>query len=370
MVSEAGKEQRRAWRNTPRRAYEFLASAITLQRFRSLKGFLAKTQGQVVVIPDIPRSVKSIGTSAGGSHTINVPPNPPSWIAEGMTAILIDGERVESRTIASIAVTTITFEEANTAPWPDYTTVAPGVQVRVASEQQTGHIVRGVTESSFTFTGEPCTEFEEYDEDPEATWNGREVFIRSCNWSNPQDLTFAHPTDMVDYDFGRVMGFQPIAFGSELRSVDYLPTTRDEVKAIVSFFRRARGRLSEFYVPTDESDIEVTSTVNTGATSITTPGTQLAEDYADSTVFKAISVKMADGRRFYRKVSEVQLVGGNSRVVLTAGVPYTLTPGTVEVISWLPLCRLASDDLTVVWVTDQVATIRMSFLSLEDEDPE
>lgn len=41
LVSEAGKEQRRAWRDTPRKAIQFLVSGLTPDRFRGLKGFLA-----------------------------------------------------------------------------------------------------------------------------------------------------------------------------------------------------------------------------------------------------------------------------------------------------------------------------------------
>lgn len=370
LLSENGKEQRRGWRDTPRKQIGFMTSAITLQRFRSLKGFMAKTQGQVVLVPDIPRATKSLGQSDIFSYDMHVYAPAPSWLKAGATVVLIADERVESRTVEAVSGTTITFEEMNSAAWPSDIRVAPGVQVRVPDEVHASFLTRGIAEGAWTFNAEPCTEFEAFDDEPEELWNGREVFIRSCNWVNAQDLGFMHTTQTVDYGFGKTATFLEIKYGSETRTADYLLTTYAEAESIIAFYRRVRGRLGEFYVPTDERDIEVTSTINTGATSITVPGTQLAEDYGESTVFKAISIKMRDGRRFYRKVENVTVVGGNSRVVLEIGFPYAVTPDTVDVISWMPLCRLAADELIVVWQTNSVATIRMNFTTLEDETPE
>lgn len=367
VLSEAGTEQRRAWRDTPRKAIQFLVSGLTPDRFTGLKAFLAATQGQAILVPEMPRSVHSVGAASG--YTLEVD-SVPSWIKADATVILIAGERVEGRTISSVAGSAITFEESSATPWPDDTIVAPGVISRAAAEQQTSHIVRGKNEGSFTFQVEPCVEFEDFDDDPEATWNGREVFIRSCNWAEAQDLTFLHDTQVVDYGYGKTATFQPVAYGTEKRTADILATTYEEAESVVAFYRRMRGMLGEFYAPTDEADILITGLVNIGATTITVPGTTLADNYGMSTVFKAISVKMNDGRRFYRGVEKVEVVSGNSRITLTAAVPYSLTPSTVEVISWLPVMRLASDELTVVWTTHSVATIRLNFMTLEAEDPE
>lgn len=370
LLSEDGTEQRRGWRDTPRKQIGFLTSAITLPRFRSLKGFLAKTHGQVVLVPDIPRATKSLGQSDLFSHEMHVYAPLPSWLKAGATVVLINDERVESRTVDTVSGTTVTFEEMNTAAWPSETRVAPGVQVRVPDEVHASFLTRGMAEGSWTFSAEPCVEFEEFETEPEETWNGREVFIRSCNWVNAQDLGFLHTTQTVDYGFGKTATFLDVKYGSETRTADYLLPTYAEAESVIAFYRRMSGRLGECYVPTDEKDIEVTSTINNGATSITVPGTQLADDYGDSTVFKAISVKMRDGRRFYRKVNSVSVVSGNSRVTLAVGFPYAVTPEAVDVVSWMPLCRLASDELIVVWETNSVATIRMNFTTLEDKAPE
>jgi hypothetical protein len=174
---------------------------------------------------------------------------------------------------------------------------------------------------------------------------------------------------MVDFGFGRVAAFQPDAFPTTIRAVDFVFKSKAEAERLLKFFERCKGQRGEFYAPTDQPDIVMAQSSPAFASYLVGYGPDL-RTYNGDPVHAAISVKMNDGRRFYRKVTSIVADGPHSRINLQGTLPYTVSPDNMEVISWLPVMRNATDDATFEWLTDEAGQVRFMFRSLPDAPAE
>lgn len=366
FVSRSGKEQRRAKRQKPRKRVEFTVTAAD-DRFRALYRALSTGQGPLVDLPEITRSVKSTNAMAAAGTSFTVAAIPP-WATPGAKVMLVNDDRAQPRTILSAAAGVITFTAATVNPWPRATLICPALSVRLDDDQATTQHTTRVNEATVAFAVEPGSEPALVPGPAETIWNGREVFLDHGNWAGSREVRFQRATRVVDYGVGRIRTFLPVAFGTSVRAVDCLAKTRAEAVRLLDFFLRQRGRLGEFYVPSDFDDIRLAGGSST--VYLFVDGTDFHAAYAGDAVHKALSFRLKDGTRFYRTIVGLTVQGAQSRIQLNQAPPVKLTKENTEVISWLPVMRLAADDLAIEWVTDGVAQVRMNYQTLPDQPPE
>jgi hypothetical protein len=202
------------------------------------------------------------------------------------------------------------------------------------------------------------------------TFKGRELFMTRPNWGSQPSIDFKAIRDVVDFDRGKTAVFTPVAFQSRVSTYSYIGRDYDTAKAALDFFCRMLGQAKEFYMPTWEQDIIIKGTTSSGSTHIRVAGTSFATAYADSTVYKALTVFLLDGTIYHRIVADIyvvdDLIGQDSIISVTEAFPEILDANNVRMISWLPVWRHASDTLTVEWKTNSVAQYQMAMKMLED----
>lgn len=363
LTSRSGREQRRALRQTPRKSVQFGCTAAAA-RFRALVRTLSTKQGDLLVFPEVTQNVTTSALSAISAVNFLIG-EVPAWLSEDEQVVLAYGDRAELRTVASTGSLAVTFVEANSVAWPAGTRVCRALFGRLNDSIRLRQVTAGVLDGRISFDVEPGSETAFYPPEASVTWNGREVFLEPSNWANAHDLTFTRDVQQVDYNRGVVTTYLPVAFGTQARAADFLGRSPENVARIVNFFLRMGGRQGEFYAPTDEPDMVLAQNAASGVTIVRMLGTDLAAAYADDAVHQAICVLMTDGRRFYRTVETLVMEGGNSKLTLGSALPYAITPATVANICWLPVMRLGSDELTIEWLSDQVAQARLIFQTLE-----
>lgn len=364
ISSRKGREQRRALRQTARKTVEFSVTTSG-DRFRTLVRAMHRKQGPILAWADQTRAVRSSAPSAGSSIPVQTR---PEWAVPGQMVMMQVGDAQEIKTVQSANSAAITFTEPLANTWPSRTRVCPAVIGRLPPEAAGQQYLPGVIDIPISIFSDPGYDRERFTEAAEV-WNGREVMLERGNWRDPREFTFTHGYETVDYGFGRVAAFQPNAFPGTLRSVDYVFKSKAEADRLLAFFERMKGQRGEFYAPTDQPDIILAATAQAFSQSFLGTGWEL-QVYNGDQVFAAISVKMTDGRRFYRKVISALPDGPHTRIRIEGTLPYALDPSTVEVISWLPVLRNASDDATFEWLTDEAGQVRFTYRSLPDAIPE
>ncbi|NRC54130.1 WD40/YVTN/BNR-like repeat-containing protein [Neoaquamicrobium sediminum] len=368
ITSWDGKEQRRAVRFNPRIEIDFLAHLHGWTKSQ-LDQFMAARQPRETWLPRFVQFATS---------TISMPPEATvlavsgdtSWLTPGMTVALYDGRgKLESRVVASVGAGTISFTGESMTEFPIGSRISPvyrgRIQVTPKVERLTNDIATmrvqfSVDPGSFTYVPAPGDSFVDF----------REAFMRGPNWGGGVTLDHVWPRETVDYEFGRVEHFVPYDFPSRITRMNFVGRDKDDVKSAIDFFWRHRGRWKEFVMPTWENDVPY-AFIAAGSRSILVDGTDFGAAYADSTVYRRIVLRLADGTFHHRAVDFVDVLQDTDTSVLwtTEDLPtLSLTPSTMFGISWGLVSRLASDRLDIDWLTDSVAQFSLTFQSLENFD--
>lgn len=363
IVSRAGNEQRIANRETPRFDYSFSALATFAKR-RIVQGLLTSVLNEPFVMAEAPR-VRVTAAALADGDTIVPMFEVTSWMTVGRYVVLNDVNRWAFGVIAATGGGSITLEDGVEGPWPASTRVYCGVLGRLINVS-----VREETNEAWVlsvdFEAAPAVQPDEPDPGAAVTFNGREVFPFTPNWGDLPTSTFTPNVEMVDYDQGPTEAFYPVDFLSRTRNATFLAKSRAEGEAFRQFLYRTRGMQEEFYMATASNDLPLAAGVAGGDNTMTTAGSQVFEDYADSTVYKALCVRLLNGTRIYRQIASITAAGADSLITIVGTWPVAFAPDSVVWISWLPVWRRASDSATIDWRTDSVAEMTLPLVTLED----
>ena len=373
ITSRSGREQRIAQRITPRKSIEFKVT-VTGDKARRLNQLMSSWQHRTFVLPEVTRKVVVTAAVLSGSTAMTTPAA-VDWIRAGQSILL--GPNQEINEVVSVSPSgvgttqTVVLKNIVAGDYPDGLTVWYAVSGYFAPSQAVSQYTSSTQEAALKLSVTPASEDRL---DPGAapiTFNGREVFTKAPNWSSPLDLTFSHNVEELDYARGITTRFNPVDFGTQTRRATFLARSSAEAEAVVKFNDRMVGRQGEFYMSSGLPDIVISTVSNIGTTGLRVTGSEFKYAYDDDTTCRAVCVRTVTGLTIYNKVLSVDLVSdgsGGFDSLVTCLTPWTVTlnADTVLMISWMPVWRLASDTLTIEWVTDTVAQFQMSMQTLED----
>lgn len=365
ISSRSGKEQRRAMRNRPRRSVEYTAT-FTGDCLRDFNRAMHDAQRAERLIADRVRYHTLATTFANGANSLVIDPV-PEWIEAGAELVLVSAATMAVRTVASVVGTTVTFDETNTFQWPVGSRLHAGMVGWVDPSIRAPNLLRrGVVQASIRFEEKPDTYIVEDAGTATTTLGGREVFLRRPDAWQSIDLDRRQDgAGSVDYGFGTVAKFFPVAFASRLWEANYTGCDAASVIELRQFFDRMKGQRGEFYMPTWQPDMVLTAGISSGGSTLTVQYVLDDETYSDSTTHKAVAIRKTTGDWLVNTVSSIANNGTDT--VITVGTAWgeTVATSAVDMVCWLPTWRFATDSLTFVWRRDTVAEVRMPFKMIE-----
>ncbi len=373
LVSRSGKEQRIAHRLTPRRTLTY-SRQMSGNDFRAFNDLMWSWQNRTFVMPELTRKVTLASPVAAFTTTVALP-RIPRWLVVGSNVMAIFQGQQEVRTVKSVTGNVVEFKTSTTQQWPIgtrlYNALAGYLDVEVSTVRKTNHTATANLTFNVTPLSEPYI-------DPSTKrgpiLNGREVLELRPNWSDDISAAMIHDVEVVDYGRGPVSRFYPIAFGSMLRTQTFLNRTADDAEWVVEFFHRQLGSQGEWYAPTWDADIMPKKLANAGTSNLRIKGHDFASVYGQSTVHKAVAVRLLDGTMIYRQVQSIIAVtdneGSDTALTIVGVWPANVGPETISFISWCLVWKFASDILTIENRTDEVSQFKLAIKSLEDLPPE
>jgi hypothetical protein len=357
IESRARKEQRISHRQVPRKTFSFTCTVHADSR-RRFEALLTLWQAKPFVVAEAPRVVYLPEVTSG--TTIEVEAVMP-WMVVDRYLVIYDrtAERWDYTIITGIAGTTLTVFPGIGASYP----VGSRLFAASIGRLEDVRANRKSDDASLVDVEFSCapSQAAETAQTADVEHNGREVLTLKPNWNESVEATYEYDSDRIDYKHGRRLFYYPAGYSKRIHKATYLRRGADEAEWLRAFFWRVRGRQDEFYMPTRSNDLPLLSKT---ASTLTVDGTDVYEFYATDTVYKNICVEFEDGTEIYREVTGIISSGGNS--VLSISPDWTFDTSTVKRISWMPVWRLASDDLTVEWVTESAATAQFALTTLED----
>lgn len=364
-VSRSNIEQRRALRDVPRFSAQY-RTIVQDADLRAASHFLRAWQNKPSAIPDFARHALTTGSSSGGASTLTMT-SPPAWAAAGFLAVLC-GDDIELVEIADVTGSTITLADPLANAWPSGSVLRPALHGLLAGSTSSSRFHRGASEIAVSLACYPGGEPIEDEGTATDTFNGREVFTAEPDWSGRPSLDYLFPVERVDFGIGRTAQFRPIDTAQRLTEAQFNLSRADAV-LIEQFFLRRKGRRGSFYRPSMEQDFALAATAGSGTSAFLASGTDLADDFGSVDYAAnptAIEVVMISGTRLRKLVTGITVSSGNSSVAVNSSWGVALTAATVARISWMPLVRFASDDLTTSWRTPASASIRLGFQGVRE----
>lgn len=376
FVSRSGKEQRRARRNRPRLTIDF-GAILNGDSFRAMERSKVAGGEQRIGHFTYPRA-RLIKPAAAGATEIfvdSLPEYPDFCIHRGLS--IEYGTWIGSSTIEAFDEG---FDEGfgpsgfrlvlNTPlkfAWNAGASVRPVINGRLTAETSLTMESSTSARLSVRFEPTPGDDIPSVAVTPYSTFNGAELFLLKPDWASRPTAVFLSQFETVDYGVGVRQHYTPIAFSPRTSTFNYSERSHQDIANAVGLFDRMRGMAGEFYCPTWTSDLELAASASVGATALYVKGEEVEEVYAGDTVRKAILLVKKDGTLLPLGLTSIvpAVVAGQSRLNLAAPLAAAVAPSDLRMISWLPLCRFASDLLTVTWITDTAARFTMNIRSVE-----
>jgi hypothetical protein len=291
----------------------------------------------------------------------------PVWIAEGQTLVLCATGVVEQVLVDSVAGTTATLVSGVDQAWPIGSVVRPTIFGLMSGEISSSRENKAVATIDVAIEAFPGGEPPRATGAAWATYNGHEVFTLQPDYAAPPGVSYLWPVEQVDYKHGRTGQFRPIEQAARSVEAEFNGLDVTGAEELEQFFDRMKGMRDPFYMPTWEADFELVEMAGSATTSFLASGPELAADFATADFDDgwAVAVCLATGAQLYRLVTAITAEGGNSRITVSAAWGQDITAANLARISWMPLWRFASDDMTTSWVTPLKANIRLPFRQIK-----
>lgn len=364
IVSRDKTEQRIALLDEPRRTFSFLVT-VHADKYRKLMREMVQGAARDWWVRDPTTSVPVVSGVLSGGDTIT-PILLAPWMTIGRKVVLSMRDRSELFTISAVGVD-LTFVETFTSDWPASTRVslAQNAWIEVGSESDI--FTDNVAEMKLTFAVVPGSGPVEIPEPALTVFNSREVFLKKPNWGNTLEGVFNAFREPVDYGKGRIANFVMADFLPIGRQSTYLSRNREELNSMRQFFLRQSGQQGEFYMPTWTQDIIPASNLAAAGNTLVVGGTELYDAYHDDPAYHAVILFLVGGAVLIRLISGMGINMGNSVLTMTQSWGSNISQAEIRMVCWLPLWRLASDALTIEWLTGQVGQTVLSMRMMKDQ---
>lgn len=174
--------------------------------------------------------------------------------------------------------------------------------------------------------------------------------------------------DFTYEDFNDFGGFERIVQEGNAKntfSYSYLCFNKYDIDYLKEFYRRHKGRLSEFYVSTCYSDFKIIEDIKSVDTTILVENNNQAGLNPDNIRRDAILIELFNGTKYMRKISNFLTENAETeKIVLFENFGELIDKESVKRISFLLKCRFNSDDLSIPYITYNKARINLSFKAL------
>lgn len=201
---------------------------------------------------------------------------------------------------------------------------------------------------------------------------GFPIFPTLHNWASSIDTSYTRDEDTLDYGQGVIQREPNADFTTEIFQLDFLRIGYSRACEVRDLFTRVRGRLGEFWRASFTDDLVVQVAPILTGTTLTFAGADVGVNYENDPTKRAIEVTLVNGtvRRYTLSALEPDL--NNDVSVATLVQPWEDVGGAAAIAKcrWLYLCRFASDSMTIEWLTDETAQIRIAIQTLPVESSE
>lgn len=367
IVSRDGTEQRIAQRMNPRVNWTF-ESVVRDGRLHQALRRISKNQGRKYIFPS-PRDPSYLAVAApAGAVSLTVTGSVPEWLVGGQEIVLEapDGNMAVSVTLG-VSGTAVALTVPLPQDFPAGSKVRLGLTGRFTGATDINMPTNTVGVIETNFDADPVlTPHQVFGAAP-VVLGGLELFDLAPNWSRPLQLGFEQPQESLDLDRGAVDSLYPVRYTTRTTRLGFILRNAEQIERVKGLFYRCRGRQKRFLAPLWADEMRPAADVPDLATTLVFEGSELFEGYRDGLAYRKLRVKLRTGVTLYLGVSSISLdPSGDTVFNLSAVLADGFTLDQIINMNWIAPVRLASDRLTIEWMTTGVAEVSLVLSTLEE----
>jgi hypothetical protein len=191
------------------------------------------------------------------------------------------------------------------------------------------------------------------------TYNSLELYLRRPNWASAITNASSVLDNVVDNGYGVNHVTARRAHSTWVLEYTMLLESRAEIRNFKEFFGRCNGRRVPFYMPSWQSDINVTAIIGSGDTEFVASDTGYSSFEPLREARTHVFMLLKNGTYFCRKVLGASLDLGTGLITYTisGALGVGVNPADILICCWLHRVRQSSDSLVFTWSSSQVASV-------------
>jgi hypothetical protein len=290
---------------------------------------------------------------------LNFPTGTP-WAVPGAFVVMADGEFAQ---IASISNGAATLERPLPKTYAGGSVVRPGFCGYSGNRTRMRTPTDTIGQFAITVDEVPGQSDPDLIGAQETLFNGREVMPFTPDFRSGLNLDPTWELDVLDHGHGTINVERPHRFVT-VKERQTFNLAGDNIRRFVDLFSRMRGQQGEFYQTTGLADIKLVPGNEAPVSGyILAMGESAAQFLEDDPTVRAVEALTPSGR-VRHQITGFSVLGENTLIQLD-GIPL-VDPADWFRVSWFQVRRFATDDLTVSYQTDSIATITTATQTIED----
>lgn len=333
-----------------------------------LNAALSQNQALPFAVPAWQDQAALSQTSDVGALTIYLDTQTRLFLAGGLAALMTGPEQTEIVEIVSVQPDSLTLKAGLEGKWTIGSEVYPLRVMRAPKSLGVSNITGEVEFTAPTWE-QLDPEIVPAETSPAVQYMSYPVLEVMPNWADNRRRTFGRKMGIFDPETGPKVWDEQ---GDESRVTDgfsWFLNGRDTIYWFKTWLYARRGKQSPVWLPSWGADMTLTEPLTPSSVNMQIRGDWGSRFFKlEPGVYHHFRLQTRDGQIFYRRILSITEapVAGDSLVSFSNpdgedSLGVSIDPSNVELISFLRLCSINSDDIKLAWQTLGFATCNLSF---------
>jgi hypothetical protein len=362
-------EQRRGLRSLPRRSLKYRAVTLEARDAAGMESLLWGWQHEAYGVPfwqDAQLLEADIGV---GNFTIQVNTVDRLFAVGGIAMLWTDEFTFEAFTLSSMTADSITFAAPTQFAWKAGAKVVPIFLGRLANSVELSRLACFSDQVDVEFQGEALQIGPAPSVSP-VQFKGFDVLETPPNWANELKRNYARSTISLDPRTGPITVDDKGGTAIVSHELPWWIDSHAGVTALRAFLVRRYGQLVPFWAPTWDQDLVMSSDTAAGSAVLNIRTVYYTRFFFRdrSRRFLALIPIGAGAIRYVEVTGSEDNGNGTESLTLSAAIGADVIAAST-MVSFLTFCRLASDDLKIIWYSTEAAEATVPIQEIPRELP-
>lgn len=364
ILADDGSEQTGSNASRPRRRFDYniLLGRDDAARFENM---VFAYQTREFLVAHWGLGTRLTANVAAGNVTLPLNGTYSGFYQGGKVVAYKSSTEFEVLTVDSVSDTAITVSPAPVKPWPAGTRIYPLALCHMGASISGTRLTDWHMVAPVTFSAEPSDDKNNVPRIGAAeTYQTYELFRGKTNWSNNMSVAYDTNAGIIDFGTGMVRRHSASRFTLPRRTHEWLLKNQAAIRDFRAWVARREGLALPVWMPTGVADFQLAQPIVADTNSLLVNANQYGPLAAAHPARRDIIIELRDGSFFVRSIGAVQAYSPTvDRLVVDANFPAAIQPSRIKRISLLNLYRLASQEVTVEWLTSSVARAGVNLLA-------